>query len=91
MSEERPKVIGLRGQATFTPGEPCEVTVKAARDLLEMAEAGECRAICAVYRYADNSVGACSAGQIGGYSMLGALEMLRADLVDANRGEDGEC
>lgn len=78
-------VIGLngapRGQREVSA--PC---VNVLRDLLERAEAGEVIGvgISALHHDGDASYYVC--GRVGGFSMVGALDMVRADLVEINRG-----
>ena len=83
------EVRGLFGDVP-EPGEPVASCVDALRDLLERAEAGEVVgiAIAAINErhHASYSVG----GMIGGYGLLGALEMAKAEVIGFMMEVDGE-
>jgi hypothetical protein len=74
------KVRGLFGDVP-EPGEPVASCVDCLRDLLEQAEAGELIGFAygAITRNGNgqNGIG----GMIGGYAMLGALELAKAELT----------
>lgn len=80
------KVTALFGGPTGLP-QRNESCISALREWLEMAEAGEVVGIA----IAGLSYDACTryriAGKVGGYGMLGALEMAKADLVEVNNGD----
>jgi hypothetical protein len=73
-------VVGLFGDVPS--GEPVDSCVECLRDLLAQAESGELVGIAygAVSRngQGQNGIG----GMIGGYSMVGALEMAKAELIE---------
>lgn len=67
--------------------EPNENAISTLEELLEMARAGEiigiavaglCHDGCGMYRLA---------GRVGGYSMLGAVEIAKAELIDIVRSD----
>jgi hypothetical protein len=66
--------------------EPNDTCIEAIRKLLEMAESGEVVGIAVAALDKDGCGRWELAGRVGGYSMLGALEIARAELVDVNRG-----
>lgn len=74
------EVRGLFGDVP-EPGEPVASCVDCLRDLLEQAEAGELIGFAygAITRngIGQNGIG----GLIGGYAMLGALELAKAELT----------
>lgn len=74
------EVRGLFGDVP-EPGEPVASCVDCLRDLLEQAEAGELIGFAygAIARNGNgqNGIG----GMIGGYAMLGALELAKAELT----------
>jgi len=74
------EVRGLFGGVP-EPGEPVASCVDCLRDLLEQAEAGELIGFAygAITRNGNgqNGIG----GMIGGYAMLGALELAKAELT----------
>lgn len=53
--------------------------------LLERARNGEVIGFAASFLHADGTANYCACGHVGGYSMLGALEIVRCELVDAVR------
>lgn len=71
---------GPTGQA-----EPNETCIAALRDLLARAEAGEIIGIAMASLEKDGKSGFVVAGHVGGYSMIGALEMARAELIEVAR------
>lgn len=58
------------------------------RELLEKAESGEIVGFSSVQMHRDRGVSYTVAGMAGGFGMLGALEMIRAELVAINWGFD---
>jgi len=58
------------------------------RELLARAEAGEVTGICAAVVHCDGLASYHIGGFVGGYSALGALDMIRADLIEINRGDE---
>jgi hypothetical protein len=81
------KVTSLYGDQIST-GEPVQSCVNTLRKVFEQAEAGEVVGVALVCLYRDGAGGYHVAGRVGGYSMLGAMEAARADLLDVVRGED---
>ncbi len=83
---EADNVIGLNGRpsSAMEPSEPCVNTL---RDLLERAEAGEVIGVGIAAVHHDGDASYYLAGCVGGFGMQGALDMVRADLTDINRGE----
>ena len=79
------KVTALHGGEvnSFTPNEGC---IKALREMLEMAEAGEITGIVCARLHGDNLGSYTIAGMAGPYSLLGALEMARSDLIESMKG-----
>lgn len=69
---------------TFTPNESC---IKALREMLEMAEAGEITGIVCARLHGDNLGSYTIAGMIGPYSLLGALDMVKSELQDAMKDQ----
>lgn len=65
--------------------QPNGAAVDALAELLEMAQAGEIKGVAVAAIHWDNLASARLAGQVGGYSAIGALEVLKADLADINR------
>ena len=81
------KVISINGGPTGEP-EIVENCVIVLRDLLARAEAGEITGIGAAVVHCDGLASYHVGGFVGGYSVLGALDMIRADLIDINRGTE---
>ena len=80
-----PSVVCLHGGEvnTFTPNEGC---IKALRDMLEMAEAGEITGIVCARLHGDNLGSYTIAGMTGPYSLLGALVMAQKEMTDLMAG-----
>ena len=80
-----PSVVALHGGEvnTFTPNEGC---IRALRQMLEMAEAGEITGIVCARLHGDNLGSYTIAGMAGPYALLGAVEMARAELIDTMKG-----
>lgn len=62
-----------------------ETCVKILREWLEMAESGEIVGVAMVGLCGDRSARYSVGGTVGGYGMIGALEMVRAELVEIAR------
>jgi hypothetical protein len=81
------EVRGLFGDVP-EPGEPVASCVDALRDLLERAEAGEVIGITIAAindrHHASYSIG----GMVGGYGLLGAIEMAKGELVQIMQGDE---
>lgn len=75
------KVTALHGGEvnTFEPNEGC---IKALREMIEMAEAGEITGIVCARLHGDNLGSYTIAGMAGPYSLLGALDMAQSELRD---------
>ena len=71
-------------------GEPhvSEVCVDVLRDLLQRAEAGEVTGVGLAALHCNGDASYHVAGHIGGFSMLGALDMVRAELVEINKVDE---
>lgn len=80
-------VKSLFGGPTSLP-EPNENCVKTLETWLEMARSGELVGVAIAGLCCDHMSRYAVGGMVGGYGMLGALEMARADLVELNRGND---
>lgn len=78
-------VVSLNGKPTGKR-EVSQVCVDTLRDLLERAEAGELVAIGLAGLHENGAASYHVVGRIRGYAMHGALDMVRAELVDINRG-----
>lgn len=78
-------VVSLNGKPSGNR-EVSQVCVDTLRDLLERAEAGELVGVGLAARYENGEASYHVAGHVGGFSMSGALDMVRAELVDINRG-----
>lgn len=68
--------------------EPNETCVMTLRQYLEMAEAGEIVGVVIAALNKDGCAGYAVSGRVGGYSMAGALEVARDDLVGIIRGRE---
>lgn len=78
-------VVSLNGRPTGKR-EVSQVCVDVLRDLLERAEAGELVGIGLAGLHENGEASYHVAGHVGGFAMHGALDMVRAELVDINRG-----
>lgn len=64
-------------------------TVEALEEMLELAKKGEIKGFVMAPLWHDNTTSYLMMGRVGGYAMLGALDMIRHHLVGANmNGED---
>lgn len=81
MSEVVSLTGGLTHQREVVPG-----CVSVLEDLLERARAGEIVGVAVAGLRYDATAAYRVGGRVGGYGMIGALEMIRADLVEINRG-----
>lgn len=77
------KVVSLRG-GPITTGTPNAVCVDGLNSLLARAEAGEVTGVCVVSIAPGGNAEYHLCGMIGGFSALGALEVVRAHLLEAN-------
>lgn len=66
-----------------TPNEGC---IRALRQMLEMAEAGEITGIACARLHGDNLGSYVIAGMAGPYSLLGAMDMAQSELRDVMKG-----
>ena len=58
-------------------------------NVLERARAGEVIGVGVAALHNNFEASYAVVGGVGGYSMLGALDMIRAEIVEINRDEDG--
>jgi len=81
------KVISLYGQLT---GERkvVESAVGAIADWSAKVQSGEAVAVVVVGIYHDGLAGYTVAGKLGGYSVLGAMEMARQYIIDINKAAE---
>ena len=64
-------------------------TVEALEEMLDLAKKGEIKGFAMVPMWHDNTASYLLMGRVGGYAMLGALNMIQAHLVETNMaGED---
>lgn len=84
--EKAGNVSSLFGGPTGQP-EPNENCIATLREWLEMAEAGEVVGIAIAGLCHDRTSRYAVSGISGGYGMVGALEIAKADLIDINREE----
>lgn len=77
-------VKSLYGGPTGMP-ERNDQTIEVLRDLLAKAEAGEVIGAVVAVLYHDGLAGFQIGGMIGGYSLLGAVEMAKSDLIEVLR------
>jgi hypothetical protein len=78
-------VVSLWGQPVGVR-EPSPALVQELERLLEAARSGEIIGGGFVLLHADATASWVMAGRMGGFSVLGALEMVRAELIETNRG-----
>lgn len=63
---------------------PNESAIELLEEMLERARSGDVVGVCITAVHADKCGSYCMAGLVGGYSILGALEMAKAELIDVN-------
>lgn len=80
------KVVSLRGGPTGVP-EQNAACISVLESWLEMARSGEVVGVAMAGLSADGCGRYAVAGLVGGYSMLGALEIARDELVKVIRDE----
>ena len=80
-------VISLSGPPTTEPT-VIQSCVETLREWLARAEAGECIGVCIVGLHHNGLASYDIAGVIGGYGVIGAAQIVTAELVDMARGED---
>lgn len=78
-------VTSLFGGPVGLP-EPNEACIATLREFLEMAEAVEVVGVAIVALDKDAYTRWAVSGKVGGYSMIGALETAKAEVMDLNRG-----
>lgn len=83
------KVVSLNGEDINAPGEPNEMLVEAIKEVLERAENGEIVGAAVAMTAADNTTPYMLVGEIGGFSMSGALSALKTH-VDLQNIEGAE-
>lgn len=78
------QVVSIFGGPTGEP-RPSEACIQCLERLLEMAKAGEITGVAAASVHHDGTASFDVSGFVGGYSLMGALEMARSSLVEINR------
>ena len=78
-------VKSLFGGPTGVP-EPNETCISQLEEMLEMAKAGEIIGVSVAAVTKDGLALYRLAGLVGGFSMLGAMDVAKAELIDLNRG-----
>ena len=78
------KVVSVFGGPTGEPA-PNEILIATLERALEAAKAGEIVGGAIAYLHSDGHGSFNVAGQIGGYSMLGAVEMAKSYIVEINK------
>lgn len=73
---------------TTVDHEPNATCIAECKRLLEAAQAGEVVGVAVVRLHKDNMASYSLAGIAGGFSMLGAAEMVKSELVMINDGWD---
>lgn len=79
------KVVSLSGQK-IPDGSPNQCAIEALEEVLEKARAGEICGVVLCALYADRSASYQINGMVGGYSLLGAVDIAKAELSDEIRG-----
>ena len=74
-------VVSLRGGIVPQEGVPNASVIEALEEALERARSGEIQGVAIAQLHADRLASYAIAGIIGGYSLLGALEMLKSVIV----------
>jgi len=78
-----PKVTSIfDGGMIPEPGEANASLVSYLEDLLEAARSGEIVGVCCANLHSDRTGGFSNVGIVGGYSMLGAINMAKRSLED---------
>lgn len=80
------EIHSIFGGRIAPEGGVSEQCVEELERLLEMAKSGEIKGFAGVSLHADNSGSYTICGFIGGYSMLGAAECMRSELLDIIKG-----
>lgn len=78
------KVQSIYGGPSGVP-EVSQACVETLEEWLEMARAGEITGVAMAGLCHDRAARYAVGGMVGGYSMIGALEMARAELIDMAR------
>lgn len=79
---DAPKIVAIHnGRPLPEPGKPNDACVRELEKLLDQARAGEVVGLAGGILYADRAAGFCLIGDCGGYSQLGALEVVRKRLL----------
>jgi hypothetical protein len=81
-----PKVVSLLGHAISAPYEPVESVVAACERAAEAARSGEVCGVTIVFNHADDTTSRVSVGSRG-RATIGALEMVKADLIEWLRSQ----
>jgi hypothetical protein len=85
---EAPRVVSLRGEPIAQPGVPQADVIEQLERALEMARGGEIAGVILIANHANE----CVSSSRRGYSdrrTVGELEIAKANLVDALRGDAG--
>ena len=80
------KVVSLGGSAIPQPGSPNDVVIKVLERYLEEARNGEIAGIAVCALHSDRAASYHTGGFLDAYSILGALDVVKADLCDLVRG-----
>jgi hypothetical protein len=75
-------VVPFMGDGVPDTAEPLASVVEVAEWLLERAQAGEIQALGCVYMHANRTAGFRTAGYLGGYSIIGATDVMRHHLIE---------
>jgi len=81
------EVVSMRGEPIAAPGEPVDEVIALARDILQRAEAGVITGIVACIVNSDDTFQAATAGNCGGYGMLGVMSH-QMHIMNANMQDD---
>lgn len=81
------KVTNIFGGATVSQ-KPNEATIAFLEDLLERAKSGDVVGVAVSSLHWDQAASYAVVGSVGGYSMIGGLEMAKATVVEVNRGDE---